>query len=157
LYARLYEGVSHLDQVLFSIGLVFMATAVADYFMGAQQQIVHMPGFLSGQLRLAPGVEIGAYRLVLILPCRVTALLLHLVLVRTTFGSRLRASVDNARVARGLGIDVDRVFLLTFAAGSALAGLGGALGVNILALDPSFPVRYMVYFLIVVAVGGSGS
>jgi branched-chain amino acid transport system permease protein len=59
--------------------------------------------------------------------------------------------------ARGLGIDVGRVFTLAFALGSGLAGLGGALGVEVLGLDPGFPVKYIVYFLIVVAVGGSGS
>jgi branched-chain amino acid transport system permease protein len=75
----------------------------------------------------------------------------------TRFGAQLRASVDNPRTARGLGIDVDRVFVLTFALGSGLAGLGGALGVEMLGLDPEFPVKYIVYFLIVVAVGGSGN
>ena len=157
LYRRLYEGASHLDQVLFSIGLVFMAMALADFIMGSQQQIVHMPAFLRGQVRLMPGVEVGVYRLFLIASCGATALVLHFALVRTRFGSRLRAGVDNARTARGLGIDVERVFALTFAAGSALAGLGGALGVEILGLDPTFPVKYMVFFLIVVAVGGSGT
>lgn len=157
LYARLYERSSHLDQVLFSIGLVFMAMALADRIVGSQQQVVHMPPFLSGQVRLAQGVEVGAYRLFLIGACGTIALALHFALVRTRFGSQLRAGVDNARVARGLGIDVDRVFALTFAAGSALAGLGGALGVEILGLDPSFPLKYIVYFLIVVAVGGSGT
>ena len=143
--------------MLFSIGLVFMAMALADFIMGSQQQIVHMPAFLRGQVRLMPGVEVGAYRLFLIASCGATALVLHFALVRTRFGSRLRAGVDNARTARGLGIDVERVFALTFAAGSALAGLGGALGVEILGLDPTFPVKYMVFFLIVVAVGGSGT
>ncbi len=157
LYARLYEGASHLDQVLFSIGLVFMAMAVADYLMGARQQIVHMPAFLSGQVRLAPGIEVGAYRLFLIGVCGALALGLHFFLVRTRFGSTLRAGVDNARVARALGIDVGRIFSITFAAGSALAGLGGALGADILSLDPTFPVKYMVFFLVVVAVGGSGT
>jgi branched-chain amino acid transport system permease protein len=154
---RLYEGASHLDQVLFSIGLVFASMALADYVMGSPPQVVHMPAVLTGQVRLLPGVEVGAYRLFLIAACGVTALVLHFTLIRTRFGCRLRAAVDNARVARGLGIDVNRVFAITFAAGSALAGLGGALGVDILTLDPTFPIRYMVYFLIVVAVGGSGT
>jgi len=77
--------------------------------------------------------------------------------IRTSFGARLRAAVDNQRTARGLGIDVNRVFMLTFALGSALAGLGGALGVEMLGLDPEFPVKYLVYFLIVVTVGGGGN
>ncbi len=156
LYRRLY-GAGPLDQVLFSIGLVFMAMATADYAMGAQQQIIQLPAYLTGQLHIAPGFDAGIYRLFLIAACAVIALALHLGLVRTRFGSRLRAAVDNARVARGLGINVDRLFLLTFAAGSGLAGLGGALGLDTLGLDPSFPLKYMVYFLIVVAAGGTGT
>ena len=75
---------------------------------------------------------------------------LQCVLARTRFGSRLRAAVDDPRVARGLGINVNRVFLLTFAVGSGLAGLGGALGAEVLGLDPTFPLKFMIYFLIVV-------
>lgn len=155
LYRRLYAA-SELDQVLFSIGLVFMAVATAHYFFGAQQQPLHLPDFLMGQINL-PGLDIGIYRLFLIVIGLLIAVLLQWSVVNTSFGARLRASVDNQRVARGMGIDVNRVFSLTFALGSALAGLGGALGVEMLGLDPEFPVKYMVYFLIVVAVGGSGN
>lgn len=155
LYRRLYAA-SHLDQVLFSIGLSFMAISTATYFFGAQQQALVLPAFLQGQVELA-GVEIGAYRLFLIGVGLSLALALHGLVTRTRFGARLRAAVDNPRVARGLGIDVDRVFTLTFVLGSALAGLGGALGVEMLGLDPGFPLKYIAYFLIVVAVGGTGS
>lgn len=155
LYRRLYAA-SELDQVLFSIGLVFMAVASAHYFFGAQQQPLHLPEFLMGQINL-PGLDVGIYRLFLIVIGLLIAVLLQWSVVNTSFGARLRASVDNQRVARGMGIDVNRVFSLTFALGSALAGLGGALGVEMLGLDPEFPVKYMVYFLIVVAVGGSGN
>ncbi|HEX6704946.1 MAG TPA: branched-chain amino acid ABC transporter permease [Albitalea sp.] len=146
----------HLDQVLFSIGLVFMASAAVDFFIGSQQQIVKLPAFLGGRFELG-GVGIGKYRLFIVVLCALLAVALQLVLVRTRFGSRLRAAVDDPRVASGLGIDVNRVFLLTFAAGSGLAGLGGALGAEVLGLDPSFPLKFMVYFLIVVAVGGTSS
>ena len=155
LYRRLY-GASHLDQVLFSIGLVFVATSSAHFLFGAQQQPLQLPAMLSGQFHL-PGIDIGVYRLFLIVVGLVLAFALQWMVTRTRFGARLRASVDNPRAARGLGLDVDRVFVATFALGSALAGLGGALGVEMLGLDPEFPVKYIVYFLIVVAVGGSGN
>src|SRR6185437_12064602 len=155
LYRRLYAA-SDLDQVLFSIGLVFMAVAAAHYFFGSQQQPLHLPAYLSGQIHL-PGLDIGVYRLFLVVVGLVVAVSLQWSVIKTSFGARLRASVDNQRVARGMGIDVDRVFSLTFALGSALAGLGGALGVQMLGLDPEFPVRYLVYFLIVVSVGGNGN
>jgi len=155
LYRRLY-GASHLDQVLFSIGLVFVSISSANYLFGAQQQPLQLPSVLSGQLHL-PGLDMGVYRLFLIVLGLALAFGLQWLVSGTKFGARLRASVDNPRAARGMGIDVDRVFVATFALGSALAGLGGALGIEMLGLDPEFPVKYIVYFLIVVAVGGSGN
>ncbi len=139
LYRRLYAA-SELDQVLFSIGLVFMAVATAHYFFGAQQQPLHLPDFLQGQIHL-PGMDVGVYRLFLIVVGLVVAFGLQWSVIKTPFGAKLRASVDNQRVARGLGIGVNRVFSLTFALGSALAGLGGAMGVEMLGLDPEFPVK----------------
>jgi branched-chain amino acid transport system permease protein len=155
LYRRLY-GASHLDQVLFSIGLVLMSISTANYFFGDRQQPLHLPPFLSGQLPLA-GADIGVYRLFLIIVGLVLAGALQFLVSGTRFGARLRAAVDNPRIASGLGIDVDRVFAVTFALGSALAAFGGALGIDMLGLDPEFPITYIVYFLIVVAVGGSGT
>ena len=155
LYRRLY-GASHLDQVLFSIGLVFMSISIAHFLFGAQQQPLRLPDYLRGQFNL-PGIDIGVYRLFLVAVGIVVAVGLQWMVTGTRFGAELRASVDRPRTARGLGINVDRVFSLAFALGSALAGLGGALGVEALGLDPEFPVKYIVYFLIVVAVGGSGN
>jgi branched-chain amino acid transport system permease protein len=155
LYKPMYDR-SPLDQVLFSIGLVFMAVASVDYLMGSQQQILALPDFLKGRVEIA-GVGIGIYRAFLIVVCGILAIVLQLINSRTRFGSQLRASVDNRRVARGVGIKVNTVFAVTFAVGSGLAGLGGALGAEILGLDPTFPLKFMVYFLIVVSVGGTAS
>ena len=155
LYVHLY-GRPHLDQVMFSIGLVFMAMAAMDWFMGSSSQNVQLPPVLKGRFDVF-GVGIGRYRLFLLVVCGILAVGLQLILSRTRFGSRLRAAVDDQRVARGLGIGVQTIFAATFAVGSGLAGLGGALGAEILGLDPSFPVKYMIFFLIVVTVGGSSS
>ena len=155
LYVHVYAK-SHLDQVLFTIGLVFMSVAAVDYTMGSSQQFIVIPSALQGQIDVF-GVGVGRYRLLIIGICAMLTIALQLILVRTRFGSRLRASVDDQRVARGLGINVGVVFGLTFAVGSGLAGLGGALGAEILGLDPVFPLKYMIYFLIVVTVGGTSS
>jgi len=153
LYRRLYQR-PHLDQVLFSIGLVFMAVAGVDYFFGATQQFVRLPDFLKGRFDVG-GVGIGSYRLFIIAVCGVLAFAIELIMARTRFGSQLRAAVDDPRVAAGMGININAVFLGTFAFGSGLAGLGGALGAELLGLDPTFPLKYMIYFLVVVAVGGT--
>jgi branched-chain amino acid transport system permease protein len=159
LYRRLY-GRPHLDQVLFSIGLAFMAMAAVDYMVGSQQQIVQLPAWLRQRFEIGSGawqLGMGAYRLFIIVVCLLLAAGLQIVLARTRFGSRLRAAVDDPRVAAGLGIPVNQIFLLTFAAGSGLAGLGGALGADLLGLDPGFPLKVLVYVLIVCAVGGTSS
>lgn len=155
LYRRLY-GASHLDQVLFSIGLVFMAIASATWIWGPNQQPVQLPEFLRGQVNVA-GVDLGIYRLFLVAVVVAITVALQWLIVATRFGAQLRASVDDARASAGLGIHVDRIFALTFALGSGLAGLGGALGIDVLGLDPGFPLKTMVYVLLVVAVGGAGS
>ena len=159
LYRPMY-GKPHLDQVLFSIGLTFMAIAAVDYGVGSQQQIVQLPEMFKHRFEFGSGpwmLGMGAYRIFIIVVCVALALGLQALLARTRFGSRLRAAVDDPRVAAGLGIPVNRIFLLTFAVGSGLAGLGGALGADILGLDPGFPLKFMVYFLIVCAVGGTSS
>jgi branched-chain amino acid transport system permease protein len=155
LYVHLYAR-PHLDQVLFSIGLVFMAVTATDYLMGSQQQYAIVPAELKGRFEFL-GVSIGRYRLFIVAVCGVVALVLQTILTRSRFGAQLRAAVDDARTARGLGIPVDRIFTWTFAVGSGLAGLGGALGTEILTLSPTFPLKYMISFLIVVTVGGTSS
>lgn len=155
LYRRLYRA-GALDQVLFSIGLTLVAVAATTFGFGSGQQPVRLPGFLRGQVEVL-GLGLGRYRLFLVLLVVVLTAALHLLVERTRFGAQVRAAVDNRAAAAGLGIDVDRVFTLTFALGAGLAGLGGALGIDVLGLDPTFAVKYLVYFLLVVTVGGAGS
>ena len=155
LYRHLYTR-SHLDQVLFTIGLVFMSVTAVDYFMGSSQVFIQLPAYLQGQIDLF-GLPVGRYRLMIIVICGLLTLALQMILSKTRFGSRLRAAVDDPRAASGLGINVPQVFALTFAFGCGLAGMGGALGAEILGLDPYFPLKFMIYFLIVVTVGGSSS
>lgn len=159
LYRPMY-GKPHLDQVLFSIGLTFMAVAAMDYFVGSTQQLVQLPDWLRGRSEIGEGawtLGMGHYRIFIIVVCAALTVGLQYALTRTRFGSRLRAAVDDQRVAAGLGINVNVIFLATFAVGSGLAGLGGALGAEVLGLDPTFPLKFMIYFLIVVAVGGTSS
>jgi len=155
LYVHVYKK-PHLDQVLFTIGLVFMSVAAVDYVMGSSRIFIKIPEALEGQIDFF-GVGIGRYRLMIIVICGLLTAGLQRVLARTRFGSRLRAAVDDPRAASGLGINVPQVFAFTFAFGCGLAGLGGALSAEILGLDPYFPLKFMIYFLIVVSVGGSSS
>ncbi len=155
LYRRLYGG-DELDQVLLSIGLIFMSVATAKFFWGPLPQPMHPPAYLGGQVDLGFR-SFPTYRSFLIIAGAVVVSLLWLGLERTRFGATLRAAVDNRRMAQSIGIDTKRLFTLAFALGSGLAALGGALGAEILAIDPGYALEQLIYFLIVVAVGGLGS
>ena len=154
LYARLY-GAAELTQVLFTIGLAFVMTASVTITVGPETQVVHLPAWLRGQTDLG-FLQYRTYSLALIVAGTALVLGLWLGFERTRFGARIRAAVDNRRMVASLGVDVSRLFTVTFAVGSGLAAVGGGLGAEILGLDPNYPLRYLVYFLIVVAVGGLG-
>jgi branched-chain amino acid transport system permease protein len=155
LYRRLY-GAGELDQCLLTIGIVFVSVAAAAYTFGTVQQSINLPTYLRGSVSIM-SQSLGVYRLFLIGMSLLVTVALIAALEYTRFGAQVRAAVDNQRMARGLGIDVDRIFAVTFALGSGLAGLGGALAVEIVGLDHAFAFTFLVYVLIVVAVGGLGS
>jgi branched-chain amino acid transport system permease protein len=155
MFQRLYRS-SDLDQCLLTIGLVFVSIAVTTYIYTTNQQPVSLPGYLRGALHVG-NLTFGVYRIFLIVFALVVTAALVATLEYTRFGAQIRAAVDNQRMARGLGINVDRSFAIAFALGSGLAGLGGALAIDVVGLDPSFALAYLVYVLIVVAVGGLGS
>jgi branched-chain amino acid transport system permease protein len=155
LYRRLYRA-SELDQCLLTIGIVFISVAAAAYIYGTVQQAVQVPDYLRGSF-VFMGVNFAVYRLFLVVTALAITIILVATLEWTRFGAKVRAAVDNQRMARGLGINVDGTFAITFALGSGLAGLGGALAIEIVGLDHAFAFTYLVYVLIVVAVGGLAS
>jgi branched-chain amino acid transport system permease protein len=155
LYRRLY-GADELDQVLLTIGLVFMSVAAGKFLWGPLAQPFHPPEMLSGQIDLGFR-SFPTYRTFLIASGAVVVTVLWLGLERTRFGAQIRAAVDNRRMAQSVGINTSRLFTMSFALGSGLAALGGGLGAEILAIEPSYALEHLVYFLIVVSVGGLGT
>jgi branched-chain amino acid transport system permease protein len=155
LFRRLY-GTDELDQVLLTIGLAFMSVAAAKFIWGPLAQPFHPPPWLSGQIELGFR-DFPTYRTFLIGAGAVLMTGLWLGLERTQFGAQIRAAVDNRRMAQSVGINTSSLFTWTFALGSGLAALGGALGAEILAIEPAYALNYLVDFLIVVSVGGLGS
>ena len=154
LYARLYRA-PELDQVLFTIGLVFAMIASVTIVAGPETQPLTLPPSMQGQVSLG-FMTYRTYSLVLIVVGLLIMLGLWLGFERTRMGAQIRAAVDNRRMAESLGINIARLFTLTFAFGSGMAALGGGLGAEFLGLDPQYALKYLVYFLIVVAVGGLG-
>ncbi len=155
LYRRLYRA-SELDQVLFTIGLIFIFIAGAIIVVGPESQTLQLPAALRGQINLG-FLEYRTYSIFLIVIGFLIGLGISLAFERTRIGAQIRATVDNRRMAESLGINVDRLFTITFAFGSGMAGIGGGLGAEFLGLDPQYGLKYLVYFLIAVSVGGLGS
>jgi branched-chain amino acid transport system permease protein len=156
LFFRRFYNASELSQCLLTIGIVFVSIAGAAYIYGTDVQSVQLPRYLVGSLKVL-GTDFPVYRLFLIGIALLITVLLGVTIESTRFGAQVRAAVNNQRMARGLGINVDGLFAATFALGSGLAGLGGALAIAMLGLDPSFALTYLIYVLIVVSVGGLGS
>jgi branched-chain amino acid transport system permease protein len=155
IYRPLYRK-GELAQVLLTVGIVFVATGAITEIFGAFPYPVVFPAYLTRPVDIGFR-EYPAYRLFLIAVGGMIAAVLWLVLDGSTYGARLRAAVDNSRMARAVGIDVNLLFTGTFIVGCALAGLGGALGAGILSLEPDYALQYIVLFLVVVIVGGEGS
>ena len=155
LYRRLYKS-TDLEQVLLTIGLAFMAIAAFTYFYGPIPKSVPLPSWLEGDINLGFR-SFPSYRAFLILIGAILITILWYAFERTNIGAKIRAAVDNRRMAESVGINVDLLFTLTFALGSGLAALGGGFAIQLFGLTPSFAVLYLVLFLIVVAVGGLGS
>jgi len=153
---RHFYGADDLTQVLLTIGLLFMSVAGAAYLFGPSFRPMQVPDWLSGQVPLL-GLMLDRSRLFLVGAGATLALALFLGLERTRFGAMVRACVDNPRAAGACGLNTSMVFALTFAVGGGLAGLGGGLAVTQLVIDPNFPLRYLVYVLIVVSLGGTGT
>ncbi len=155
LYRHVYGG-SDVDQVMLTIGILFMSIAAATYFFGPEPQAIRLPEVLRSPMTIG-GIRLPTYRVFIVAVGAVLILLLWLGLERTTVGAKIRASVDNYGIAQAVGINVSRLFMITFAIGSGLAAMGGGLAVEVLGLTPRFGIQYLVMFLIVVAVGGMGS
>lgn len=146
-----------LDQVLFTIGIVYVWIALSTWAWGAGQQPAHLPSALEGQIALPGGFLVGTYRLFLLLLGALVAAIIYFGIERTRFGARIRAAEADQAMAGGLGIRVELLFAVTFALGAGLAGLGGALSIPVLGLDPTFPLKYLAFFLIVICMGGPGT
>ncbi len=154
-YVPLYRA-NELDQVLMTIGLMFLTTASLNLVFGPDIVPAKLPPWLAANVDL--GVRtFQAYRIFIVAMGLVMMLGLWLLFDRTHFGARLRAAVDNPGMAAATGINVRRLFSAAFALGSFLAALGGALGFALLPLEPLYPFKYLTLMLIVVALAGFGN
>ncbi|WP_163268517.1 branched-chain amino acid ABC transporter permease [Chelativorans alearense] len=154
-YRRIYRF-GELEQVLATIGIVFVVIAGVNLFLGSTLLPIRMPPEVSSPVDIGFKV-LPLHRIIVILAGLAVVAALYLLVEQTRFGIYLRAAVDNQDTAASLGINTSKVYLAAFALGAALAAIGGILGAELLPIEAYYPLRYMVLFLIVVAVGGLGS
>src|SRR5258708_561685 len=137
LYSRLYTA-GELAQVLFTIGLIYTSVAIARMVYGTLAVPIVLPEYLKGQVHFMDR-DFPTYRVFLILFSTLIIIGLWFGVERTRWGAMVRAAVDNRSMAQSVGINTRVLFMATFALGSGLAGLGGALGADILPIDWSYP------------------
>lgn len=155
LYARLY-GRGELDQVLFSIGLIFIAGALVRLVAGPMMQPMQLPPALLRHVGFG-AFSFYAYKLLLIGIGAAVAIAILFGLERTRAGAMIRAAVENRGMAESVGLRTSAIFTATFAFGGALGALGGILGADVFGLNPAYAFDVLVYVQIVVAVAGLGT
>jgi branched-chain amino acid transport system permease protein len=146
----------HMDQVLLTFGFTFVFLDLVQTLWGRTVMRFPVPQALQGTLQIGFGV-FSAYRLFLIGFGFATAFLLWVFLERTRVGAMVRAGVDNAAMAAGLGADIPALFTGIFGLGVALAAVGGIAAAPLLGLYPGMDADILIPALIVIVIGGMGS
>jgi branched-chain amino acid transport system permease protein len=155
LLRRIY-GRGELDQALLTIGMAFIIIATANLLFGSTTTAITFPDYLSGSITIATHT-MPKHRMAAIIAGLAVFGLLWLVIERTTFGIKTRAAVDNATAAQSVGINTSRLYTLAFSIGAALAALGGIIGSQLMPMESTYALKYLVLVLAVVTVGGLGT
>lgn len=146
-----------LRQTLVTIGLSIVLADLMLWIWGAEIYTFDPPAWIYGSTTLPLVAKFPTYRLFVLLASIVIGVGLWLLLARTRIGMMIRAGVDDRAMLAASGVNVQRVFALTFAIGAGLAGLAGVVGGTALSISPGEDIRYLLASLVVVIVGGMGS
>jgi branched-chain amino acid transport system permease protein len=152
----LYER-DHLDQVLATFGLILFFNELIAIVWGRSAIYTSAPPFLSGHLRVLPGVPYPTYRAGIILVGVAVAVLLWVIVTRTRLGMRIRAGASNRTMVSALGVNIRLLYTLVFGLGAALAGLAGAMAGPIYAVQPGMGEAILIQVFVVIVIGGIGS
>jgi branched-chain amino acid transport system permease protein len=156
LLMRQVYGRHVLDQALLSIGLIYIIVAGANLLFGGSITTLRIPSYLTGWVAIGTHT-IPKYRIFVTIAGLIVVTLLWLAIERTSFGVRLRAAVDNSAIAQTVGINTSQLYAIAFAVGAALAALGGIIGAQIMPMESTYALKYLVLMLAVVTVGGMGT
>jgi branched-chain amino acid transport system permease protein len=145
-----------LRQVLLTVGFAFLFQQAALDIWGGNNMDINPPGEMTASV-VVGGLYFPLYRVFMIGMAIVIGALLWLVMEKTRMGAAVRATVDDAQMARGVGIDTNRVSMFIFALGAFLAALGGVIGGAFLGIYPGLDFEILPLAFAVVIIGGMGS
>ena len=149
-------GFDPLRQVLLTVGFAFLFQQAALDIWGGDNKDIVPPASLT-QTTVVGGLHLPGYRVFMIAMAAAIGLILWLVMEYTRLGAAVRATVDDAQMARGVGIDTSRISMFIFALGAFLAGLGGVIGGGFLGVYPGLDFQILPIAFAVVIIGGMGS
>ena len=149
-------GFDPLRQVLLTVGFAFLFQQAALDIWGGDNRDIVPPASLT-QTAVVAGLHLPGYRVFMIAVATAIGLILWLVMEHTRLGAAVRATVDDAQMARGVGIDTSRISMFIFALGAFLAALGGVIGGGFLGVYPGLDFQILPIAFAVVIIGGMGS
>jgi branched-chain amino acid transport system permease protein len=153
---RFFER-THLEQVLVTFGLILVFNDLTRLIWGPVPVPMPLPDLLSGSVFIVPGLAYPAFRVAILIVGLLVAIGLYVVVAHTRAGMWLRAGASDRPMASALGVDVQLVFALVFAAGAALAGLAGMMAGPITAVQVGMGEPILILALVVTVIGGIGS
>lgn len=155
-YSYLYER-EHLQQVLMTYGLILVFEEMRSLLVGDDVHGVKPPEFLAGLLPLGDVMSYPVYRLFISGVCVALAVAMYLVFTRTRLGMMIRAGSSNREMVQSLGIDIQFLFRIVFAAGMAIAALAGMVAAPVSSVYPGMGAQVLIICFVVVVIGGIGS
>ncbi|MBV1789133.1 branched-chain amino acid ABC transporter permease [Marinobacterium sp. D7] len=156
LIQRLYRR-NHLDQVLLTIGMIFVFNALQSILWGNDPLGVQVPEAMSSAIPLTEVVEYPVYRIFVALVCVAIAFVMYYMINRTRLGMLIRAGESNREMVECLGIDISRLYTIVFAIGVMLAAIAGVIAAPMSSIVPGMGEHVLIACFVVVVIGGMGS
>ncbi|WP_152208031.1 branched-chain amino acid ABC transporter permease [Marinobacter changyiensis] len=156
LIQRLYNR-NHLDQVLLTIGMIFVFNSLQSILWGNDPYGVAVPEALSGSVPFTDNSSYPVYRIFAALICIAIAAALYFVVSKTRLGMLIRAGESNREMVEALGVNIKSLYTIVFAIGVMLAAISGIIAAPMRSIVPGMGESVLITCFVVVVIGGMGS
>ncbi|MFY3776341.1 MULTISPECIES: branched-chain amino acid ABC transporter permease [Marinobacter] len=156
LIQRLYNR-NHLDQVLLTIGMIFVFNALQSILWGNDPYGVAVPEALSGSVPFTDNSSYPVYRIFAAMVCIAIAAALYFVVSKTRLGMLIRAGESNREMVEALGVNIKSLYTIVFAIGVMLAAVSGIIAAPMRSIVPGMGESVLITCFVVVVIGGMGS